>query len=130
MNALCRVLIVNLKIVPIVHITLRILMPPKLPYPLMPYFGKKYYRFNVRLKQSGLARDYWERSQTVQVIAPTPSASCNLVKDEFAPVVEHPTEIECLGPKGGITSRFIGYESLIWAKMSEERGDWKQLKLL
>lgn len=102
-------------------------MPLKMPYPLSSYFGKRYYRFMVQLKQSGIS---WEHSETVEVIAPSASAACNLVKDEFAPLVERPTEIECLGPKGGSTGRFIGYESLIAAKMFAERGDWEQLKLL
>lgn len=66
----------------------------------------------------------------VQIIAPSPSAACNAIKDEFVSLVEHPTEIECLGPKGGITSRFIGYEGLIWGQMCAERGDWEQMKLL
>jgi hypothetical protein len=105
-------------------------MPLKLPWPLLPDKGKNYFRFNVRLKQSGLARDYWERAQVVEVVAPTPSSACNLVRDEFAPLVESPTEIECLGPKGGITHRFIGFEGIIAAQMWAVRGDWEQMKLL
>lgn len=105
-------------------------MPLKLPTPLLPYFGKKYYRFTVRATQSGLARELWERKTEFQVIAPSPSAACNLVKDEIAALVNDPTEIECAGPKGGVTHRWIGYDSLVWAKMCVERGDWEQLKLL
>lgn len=105
-------------------------MPLRFPTPLLPYFGKRYYKFNVRLKQSGLSREYWERSQMVQIIAPTASAACNAIKDEFVSLVEHPTEIECLGPKGGTTSRFIGYEGMIWGQMCAVRGAWTQQKLL
>lgn len=81
------------------------------------YKGRKYYRFQVRLTQSGLDRDFWITQALVPVVAESAAAACNLVRDEIAPLVNHPTEIECLGPQGGLTSRFIGYDSLIWAKM-------------
>jgi hypothetical protein len=90
-------------------------LPPA--YPLSRYFGKRYYRFQVRVTQSGVHRTYWEFSQSVPVIASSAPEACRLIKDEIAAKVDQPTEIECAGVKGGITSRFIGYESLIWARM-------------
>lgn len=104
-------------------------MPLRFPIPLSKYRGKRYYKFQVRLKQSGLNRTLWERSETVPIIASSPAEACNAIKDEFAPKVDHPTEIECLGIKGGITARFIGYEGLIWGQMCAVRPDYKQLTL-
>ena len=44
--------------------------------------------------------------------------------------MEHPTEFECLGPKGGVTHRYVGFEGLIAAQMFACRPDWTQLKLI
>ena len=101
----------------------------RFPIPLSRYQGKRYFRFTVRVKQSGLARELWERAWEFPVIASTPADACNLIRDEVAPKVNDPTEIECLGMKGGITHRWIGYESLIAAKMFSCRPDFAQLPL-
>jgi hypothetical protein len=101
----------------------------RFPIPLSRYFGKRYYKFQVRLKQSGVHRTYWERSELVPIIAPSAAAACNAIKDEIASLVTEPTEIETLGPKGGVTARFIGYEGLIWGQMCKEQPDYKQLSL-
>ena len=99
-----------------------------LPHKLLnKYFGKQYYRFQVVLTQSGLGRTYWEHKVALPIIAATPAEACNAIKDEFAASFENPTEIECAGPKGGVTHRFVGYESLIWAKMCADNPDKDQL---
>lgn len=88
-----------------------------LPKRLGVYQGKTFSRYSVVLTQSGLDRELWSREGIVEVVAESPKAACWLVKDEFAPLVNHPTEIECAGPKGGLSHLFIGWESMIWAKM-------------
>jgi hypothetical protein len=104
-------------------------MPLTLPHKLGKYKGEAYYRFTVRLTQSGLGRDFWEHQIEADIIAPSAIAACNAIRDEFAPLVEHPTEFECAGPAGGVTPRFVGYEPMIAAQMFACRPDWKQLNL-
>jgi hypothetical protein len=99
------------------------------PTPLLPYRGKKFFRFHVRVMQSGLDRTIWERSALVPVIASSAVAAIRLVQEEFGPIVNDPTEFECAGPKGGITHRFIGWESLVAWKMFACRPAGKQLEL-
>jgi len=101
-------------------------LPPA--YPLLAYRGKKYFRFQVRATQSGVNRSFWKHAITVPVIAPSPAAACGFIRDEIAPKIEHPTEIECAGVRGGVTHRFIGYDSLISAKMWAGRKTHKQLE--
>jgi hypothetical protein len=101
----------------------------RFPIPLSPYRGKKYYKFQVRVQQSGLDRTLWSRGIMFPVIASLPTEACNLIRDEVAPLVNDPTEIECLGIKGGVTHRWIGYESLIAAKMFQTLPEGKQLCL-
>ena len=98
----------------------------RFPIPLSPYRGKRYYKFQVRVQQSGLDHI---RGILFPVIAPSPADACNLIRDEVAPLVIVPTEIECLGIKGGITHRWIGYESMIAAKMFQTRPEGEQLCL-
>lgn len=93
------------------------------------YQGKKYRRYQVVLEQSGLDRNYWHQDAVVPVIAESPIEACHLIKNEFAPLVNHPTEITCAGPKGGTRHLFIGYEGLIWAKMCQETPDYTQMVL-
>jgi len=81
------------------------------------YRGKVVYTFHVTVRQSGVDRQYWQSQATVPVIATSAADACNLIRDEIAARVSHPTEIETQGPKGGVTSRFIGWESLIGARM-------------
>jgi len=100
-----------------------------LPHPLGTYRGKKYSRYSVVLRQSGLNRTLWQHERVAEVIAESPKAACWFIKDEFAPLVDYPTEIECAGPKGGIAHLFIGYDALIWAKMCAPKPDWAQLTL-
>ena len=102
------------------------------PQKLGKYRGKTYYRFPVRLTQSGVGRDFWEHQIEVDIIAPSATAACNAIRDEFAAKVEHPTEFECLGPQGGVTYRFVGFESMISAKMfaCDIQPDYQQEDLL
>lgn len=104
--------------------------PLQFPAPLGKYRGKQYWRFTVRLSQSGVSRTFWQHDAEVQIIAPSPAAACNAIKDEFAAGMEHPTEFECLGPKGGVTHRYVGFEGLIAAQMFACRPGWTQLKLI
>ena len=84
--------------------------------------GRNVFTFFVRVQQSGV-RDaqhdelFWCRSGLVPVVSTSAADACNYVRDLVAPYVTHPTEIECLGPKGGQTHRFIGWDSLMAAKM-------------
>jgi hypothetical protein len=100
-----------------------------LPHLLGTYKGKKYSRYTVHVRQSGLNRTYWERHGDLEIIARSPAEACNAIKDEIAPRVDDPTEFFCAGPKGGVTSRFVGWESLIWAKMCAQRSELVQTVL-
>ena len=97
-----------------------------LPRFLGTYKGRRYSRYAVVVTQSGID---WEHHQEIPVVAESPAAAVNLVRDEVAPKVDYPVEIETLGPKGGRVARFVGYESLIAAKMFAVRSDWSQLFL-
>lgn len=87
-----------------------------------PLNGRTVWTFFVRVSQSGV-RDaqhdelFWINQKGVEVVAHTAADACNLVRDLIAPHVERPTEIETIGPKGGRTGRFIGWDSLIAARM-------------
>lgn len=100
------------------------------PTPLDRYRGKKYYRFQVRVTQSGLNRTLWEKRADVPVISNSATKAVNLVRDELAPFLDYPAEFECMGPGGGVAHRFVGYESLVWAKMCRVNPDETQLVLL
>lgn len=101
----------------------------KYPRKLGRYRGRMYYRFFVRATQSGLDRDFWLHYVAVPVVAESPAAACRLIKTEIAAQVNYPTEIECLGDRGGITARFIGWDTLIGAKMEGVYSDWIQLEM-
>jgi len=101
----------------------------RFPIPLSRYHGKRYFKFTVRVRQSGLDRQLWERAWEFPIIASSAAEACNSIRDEVAPKVNDPTEIECLGMKGGVTHRWIGYESLIAAKMFSCRPAGEQLPL-
>jgi hypothetical protein len=98
-----------------------------LPCKLGKYRGKTYSRYTVTVKQSGLSRGLWERDTQVEVVAASPAEACWAIQREIAPHLEHPTEFLCAGPKGGITSRFIGWESLVGWQMLASRPDSRQL---
>jgi len=54
----------------------------------------------------------------VEVLAASPADAANLVRDEWAPH-EPCVEVLTWGPKGGCTSRFVGWESHIGAVIAE-----------
>jgi hypothetical protein len=102
----------------------------RFPIPLSKYRGKRYFKFTVRVQQSGLDRELWKRAVEFPVISASAAEACNLIRDEVAPLVNDPTEIECLGIKGGATHRWIGYESLIAAKMFQCQPAFAQLDFI
>jgi hypothetical protein len=86
----------------------------KLATPLGKYRGKKYYRFTVYFEQSGIG---WNISRPMAIIASSAIEACNAIRNEFAHTLEYPAEFICCGPAGGRVDRFVGWESMIWAKM-------------
>jgi hypothetical protein len=79
------------------------------------YKGRKVYRVPVlvKLNSSRLLRTLVEVVE--EVVAYSAADAANFVRDEW---VERPeTEIFAYGPKGGVTHRFIGWESSIGAQM-------------
>lgn len=101
---------------------------------LLKYKGKTYSTYYVRISQSGV-RDqshdelHWCNESLVPVIAQSPADAIRLVQDEIGHLVQHPTEFECMGPKGGIVHRFIGWESMIAQQMFHCRPMFEQLTL-
>lgn len=82
------------------------------------------YRFPVRIRQSWLDRDLEEREAWVDVIA------TDLIRDEIAPHLERPTQVEVVGPEGGVAAhRFIGWESMIGHGLMRARPLWRQMPL-
>ena len=97
-----------------------------MPHKLGRYRGHTYWRYTVRVLQSDVG---WQQHRDVVIVAESPAAAVNAVRDEFAPHVWRPTEFETAGPAGGITHRYVGWESLVGAKMFAERGQYEQLIL-
>jgi hypothetical protein len=84
------------------------------PHKLGKYRSKTYSRYTVYLQQSGLD---WSDQAAVQIVASSPVEACNTVRDEFTTQIHYPTEFICAGPKGGIVSRFAGWETIIGSKL-------------
>lgn len=91
--------------------------------------GRRFYSIPVRVRCSGVNREFWQHEAFAIVIAESPAAAANWVKDLLAPVAEYPVEIDAFGPKGGAVGRFIGWESLIGAKLFQDRPQAVQLGL-
>lgn len=91
--------------------------------------GRKFFSIPVRVRCSGVNREFWQHEAFAVVIAESPAAAANWVKDLLAPVADHPVEIDAFGPKGGAVGRFIGWESLIGAKLFSEKPASVQLAL-
>lgn len=87
--------------------------PPARPHG-MPYKGKRVFTFWVTVEQSGLD---WRHRVIMRVVARSADEAVNLVRDELAGQVEHPTSVCTAGPKGGITERFIGWTTLIGSRL-------------
>ena len=98
-----------------------------LPHKLLNrYRGKQFYRFYVVVSQSSINH----RSEIVlPIIAPSATDAVNAIRDEYWGRVSYPTEFEVAGPKGGITHRFIGWESAVAGQMFATRPDATQLAL-
>lgn len=78
------------------------------------YQGKRVYRYPYKVVFSGLDRQYWEISQEGTVVSQSAADAAWFVKEQVRALgVDHPFEIHIYGPKGGKTSRFEGWESVI-----------------
>jgi len=98
-----------------------------LPHKLLNrYKGKQFYRFYVVVSQSSI---YHREEIVLSIIAPSATDAVNAIRDEFWGKVTNPTEFEVAGPKGGITHRFIGWESAVAGQMWATRPDAVQLGL-
>jgi len=95
-----------------------------LPHKLGKYRGKTYSRYTVNLQQSGLC---WENNLQVEIVAESPAAACNALQSEFGPFLQRPTEFTTLGARGGITHRYLGWESLVGAHLWAARSNTEQL---
>ena len=117
-------------------------LPPARPCAIRPG-GKRFFTFTVLARQEGFATRYrwglglddgfWELDWECEVIAPTAAAAIDRVREDLhnLPLVSgHPINWHCAGPRGGVTYRFTGYESLIWAEMCRARPTSTQLALL
>lgn len=100
---------------------------PALPHRLGKYRGVQYWRFTVAVVQSGVERDLWMHRMAIQIIAPSPAEALRAIKAEFWGRVSYPTEFVTLGPRGGVESRFIGWDSVIMGQMDRGLPDPCQL---
>lgn len=96
------------------------------PHPLMPYKGRKMFRFFVRVSWSGIG---WQVQSMVDVIAPTAAAAANLVTEEFVMKSDRPFEVECAGPRGGIVHRYRTWDGVVGAALWASRPEFKQQRL-
>lgn len=94
-------------------------MIPRAHKHLERFKGRIIYTFSVQISQSSID-DIVGQRVILKVIALNADDAVNFVRDEIAAHVKQPTEIETRGPSGGITHRFIGWESMIAAQMSVE----------
>jgi hypothetical protein len=102
-------------------------------YPLLPYAGRRMYRFPVKVTfgetAARLQVNIYPRS-VVHVIAPTAADAAHLIKMEIGhiPCVE----LQVFGPQGGVTNRYWGFETAIFMEMcrdDDRRSAGKQLPL-
>jgi hypothetical protein len=90
--------------------------------------GQKVYRVPVQvLLNDSRDSSTWgdEPTEWYSVHAPSITDAANHVRDLYKLRAE--TEIKAYGPKGGHCSRYIGWESAVWAAMLEEHSDQLQL---
>jgi len=96
------------------------------------YRDKRVYRFvvrvryNERLTRNPLAEPEVEYHTVVSTSA---GEACNFIRDKFVPLDAACVEIDARGPKGGVTSRYIGWESAIWRGMCAAKAE-RQADLL
>jgi hypothetical protein len=93
------------------------------------YKGKQVYNFQVVARVSGLDREFWATQASIPVISPTAAEACALVAEELLGTIKYPFELECMGPKGGMTYRNRGWFSVCGAAISAARPTMKQLRL-
>jgi hypothetical protein len=67
------------------------------------------------------------REETISVLAFTPTEAANYVRDLCK--LRPETEIYAYGQRGGVTYRYVGHESSVWAQMMEARPKETQLRL-
>ncbi len=78
------------------------------------YKGKRVYRYHYQVVFSGVDRQYWEVTTEGTVVSLRASDAARYVKEQVRALgVDHPFEIHIYGPKGGKTTRFEGWESVI-----------------
>ena len=79
--------------------------------------GKRFFRIPVHVQNVNTqSRNFVTRSGWTTVIADSPAAAANYIRDlilERASIDAANTTIRAYGPRGGITKRFIGFESAI-----------------
>jgi hypothetical protein len=80
------------------------------------YRRKPVYRIPVRVRFNDSQACATLAERVLEIISTSPAAAANYVRDMFATVPE--TEVLAYGPQGGLTHRFIGFESAIWAEMA------------
>ena len=74
--------------------------------------GKRVYRFNVLWRMTDTtSADFASVEGYEAVTATSAAAACNWVRDSRT--WTDPVEIWTRGPRGGRTSRFMGYESIV-----------------
>jgi len=98
-----------------------------LPCGLPTAAGEKCHRYPVRATWSGVDRSYWARHVTDVVIARSPGEAAAYWLDFWSARVQYPVEVEAVGPKGGITHRYRGWEGTIGAAMMAERSTHRQV---
>ena len=93
--------------------------------------GKTYCRYPVKVRcNEPLGNvDAWlnPKEGIFNVIAASPNDAANFIRDKFATIAC--TEIFAYGPKGGVTSRYIGWESAIGYAIFASRPATEQLTL-
>jgi hypothetical protein len=81
--------------------------------------GRRVYRVPVEVittRPHGRVSDWLAPSRrVVSVISHCAADAANLIRDEYE--TEPYTTVRAYGPKGGVTERYIGAESAVWALM-------------
>lgn len=88
--------------------------------------GKRFHRYPVRATWSGIS---WKHEVRDVVIAESPAAAANWFLEFWASKVLQPVEVEAVGPKGGVTFRYLGWEGSIGRELIRHQPAlWKQLE--
>ena len=73
--------------------------------------GRSVKRFKVFVLCNNSRKLTTERIETFSVLSYTAADAANYIRDKFAFRPE--TEIQTMGPKGGIVSRYVGWETAV-----------------